>query len=262
MRIFAAADTHVLQNPDETQESQSAPGTRGGGARCTSTLSGPDTAFLCRVVPYRAAELARDELRVMTVRAQQLVVGAGGADPPTLEKADAVGVHHGSQPMGDDDVGTPLHQRFQSQLYPVFCLAIQAGGGFIQNQNVRIAQEHAGDRDPLPLSSREIPALLAQKGIQAPRHLFDERQRARGFMQAVAFPHALEAEQVKRHCLESGLIVETCGSHGQTLKLLPPLTITVESLLQGLDLLRRSVAATVGRTAPAQSTAPPVVWES
>jgi diaminobutyrate-2-oxoglutarate transaminase len=94
-------------------------------------------------------------------------------------------------------------------------------------------------------------AVVFQNAVNVIADEFGLQRKGRGFMQALAFPNPLEAEKVKRHCLESGLIVETCGSRGQTIKLLPPLTITVESLRCGLDLLRRSVAATVNCATPA-----------
>jgi diaminobutyrate-2-oxoglutarate transaminase len=37
------------------------------------------------------------------------------------------------------------------------------------------------------------------------------------------------------------LIIETCGSRGQVVKLLPPLTLTDAELASGLDILEQAV---------------------
>jgi diaminobutyrate-2-oxoglutarate transaminase len=42
------------------------------------------------------------------------------------------------------------------------------------------------------------------------------------------------------------LIVETCGPRNEVLKLLPPLTIEVDTLRRGLDLLEAAFVDVVG----------------
>ncbi|QUC64083.1 diaminobutyrate--2-oxoglutarate transaminase [Nitrosopumilus sp. K4] len=49
------------------------------------------------------------------------------------------------------------------------------------------------------------------------------------------------AGAIKQKCFENGLILETCGSDDQVVKLLPALTITENELQEGLDLLEKSV---------------------
>lgn len=50
------------------------------------------------------------------------------------------------------------------------------------------------------------------------------------------------AEDVRATCFQHGLIIETCGNSGQVLKLLPPLTISEEELIKGLNIIDKSVA--------------------
>ncbi|WP_222106160.1 aspartate aminotransferase family protein [Catellatospora sichuanensis] len=45
------------------------------------------------------------------------------------------------------------------------------------------------------------------------------------------------ASKVSQLCFDRGLVVETCGRNGEVLKVLPPLTISEENLLQGLDTI-------------------------
>lgn len=49
------------------------------------------------------------------------------------------------------------------------------------------------------------------------------------------------AEKIVRKAFEGGLVVERCGSEGQVIKVLPPLTIDGKTLQQGLDILDKSV---------------------
>jgi 4-aminobutyrate aminotransferase / (S)-3-amino-2-methylpropionate transaminase / 5-aminovalerate transaminase len=43
---------------------------------------------------------------------------------------------------------------------------------------------------------------------------------------------------------ENGVIVLTCGTHGNVLRFLPPLTISDELLNEGLDVLANALSAT------------------
>ncbi len=49
------------------------------------------------------------------------------------------------------------------------------------------------------------------------------------------------AKSVSRRCFEHGLIIERCGRDDSTLKILPPLNIAKEHLLEGLDILAEAI---------------------
>lgn len=49
------------------------------------------------------------------------------------------------------------------------------------------------------------------------------------------------ASRITRSAFERGLIIETCGSRGQVIKLLPPLTLSDAELASGLDILEQAV---------------------
>lgn len=70
---------------------------------------------------------------------------------------------------------------------------------------------------------------------------FGLNRKGRGFMQALKFDDPLVTQAVKSKCFDAGLIIENCGPKGQVLKLLPPLTISEESLSEGLFLLRDTI---------------------
>lgn len=64
----------------------------------------------------------------------------------------------------------------------------------------------------------------------------------RGMMVGLRFREAILAGEVSAACFEAGLLVETCGPNGNTLKLLPPLTTPSSVLFDGLEILAGAVA--------------------
>ena len=74
--------------------------------------------------------------------------------------------------------------------------------------------------------------------------------RGRGAMLAIEFtlpgslePDAAAVGQVARACHQDGLLVLTCGTYGNVIRLLPPLVIGEELLAEGLDVLADAVRA-------------------
>jgi diaminobutyrate-2-oxoglutarate transaminase len=73
--------------------------------------------------------------------------------------------------------------------------------------------------------------------------------RGRGLIQGLASTFVPTfARDVSRAAFSKGLIVETSGSLGEVLKLLPALTIDDETLQRGLDIIESSVAAVLRRS--------------
>jgi len=60
--------------------------------------------------------------------------------------------------------------------------------------------------------------------------------RGKGMMQAYDFRDGAAAKAVTKECFEHGLLVCPCGTGGQVIKLIPPLTIPDEDLNAGLDI--------------------------
>ena len=65
--------------------------------------------------------------------------------------------------------------------------------------------------------------------------------RGRGLIQGLDCGVPGAAGRISRAAFERGLIVETAGADDEVVKLLPPLTLTVEELERGLDLLTEGV---------------------
>jgi len=57
------------------------------------------------------------------------------------------------------------HQSIHGLLNQRLGLGVQAGGGFIENQDGRIGQECAGESDALTLAARQLDAPLPHQGV-------------------------------------------------------------------------------------------------
>ncbi len=64
----------------------------------------------------------------------------------------------------------------------------------------------------------------------------------RGMMQGVDFGTGEFASAVCRHCFKAGLIIETSGRHDQVVKVLAPLTTTLDVLNRGLDIVAEATS--------------------
>ncbi|WP_069811959.1 diaminobutyrate--2-oxoglutarate transaminase [Streptomyces sp. TP-A0874] len=68
--------------------------------------------------------------------------------------------------------------------------------------------------------------------------------RGRGLAWGIEFADKDRASAVCKRAFELGLLVETSGPQSEVVKLLPPLTVTLEELDEGLRILARSVRET------------------
>lgn len=93
-------------------------------------------------------------------------------------------------------------------------------------QHVHAAGQHAQARLQHSLESLGIAAHI----------------RGRGLIIGVEFAHPAMAAAVSKACFERGLVIETAGFDDQVLKLLPSLTISLEDLNVGLDIIEQSMA--------------------
>lgn len=96
------------------------------------------------------------------------------------------------------------------------------------------------ERGTLDKGKRIMGALTATAGsVPGPPILV----RGRGLAWGLAFADGDLASKVSATAFEAGLLVETAGSRGQVVKLLPPLTISDAELDEGLTLLDEAVRA-------------------
>jgi 4-aminobutyrate aminotransferase/(S)-3-amino-2-methylpropionate transaminase len=55
-------------------------------------------------------------------------------------------------------------------------------------------------------------------------------------------PATDEAKQLVNECLNSGLVILTCGSHGHIIRIMTPLVISASQLEKGLSILEDGLA--------------------
>jgi 4-aminobutyrate aminotransferase/(S)-3-amino-2-methylpropionate transaminase len=93
-------------------------------------------------------------------------------------------------------------------------------------------------------AARRIESLMLPRLRElASRHPVIGDVRGRGAMLAIELrtpdrlPDPATTQAVARACHEAGLLVLTCGTHGNVLRFLPPLVIDDATLTRGLDIL-------------------------
>lgn len=105
--------------------------------------------------------------------------------------------------------------------------------------------------EDLPGAARRIESVLRPALEQAQQqHPSIGDVRGRGAMLAIEFvrpgttePDAAEAGRVARACHAAGVVVLTCGTYGNVIRLLPPLVITDELLADGLQVLLDAIGS-------------------
>ena len=127
------------------------------------------------------------QMRIHAAPDDEFGVRAGFDDAPMLHNDDPVGIFDGRQPVCDDQRGAPLHEGIQRVLHAAFRFRIECRGRFVKNQDRRIFQEGAGNRQPLPLPAGKFDAFFAHQRVETLRHRFDEFERVRGFGGGVYF---------------------------------------------------------------------------
>ncbi|GAA4408213.1 4-aminobutyrate--2-oxoglutarate transaminase [Tsukamurella soli] len=114
------------------------------------------------------------------------------------------------------------------------------------------------------MAEYDLPGRAAALGARAKQTLTDLAAdvpaigdvRGRGLMLAVEFvgadgitPDAALTKAVAARCLEQGVLVLTCGTYGNVIRLLPPLVIAEETLDEGLAILVDTIRALAGAQA-------------
>ncbi len=88
-------------------------------------------------------------------------------DPAVAQDDDPVGVAHGREAVGDHDTGAPGHHYVEAGLDLLLGEGINAGGGLVEDEDRRVLQQHARQRDQLALAHRQTRAALADRGVEA-----------------------------------------------------------------------------------------------
>ncbi|MDR6413411.1 4-aminobutyrate--2-oxoglutarate transaminase [Pseudarthrobacter sulfonivorans] len=126
---------------------------------------------------------------------------------------------------------------------PVACAAALAAIGSMEEYNLAGRARHIEELATGRL--RELQAELADAGKAVVGDI-----RGRGAMLAIELVRAGSKEPnpeltktVAAACLKEGVIILTCGTYGNVIRLLPPLVITDALLNDGLDVLAAAIKA-------------------
>ena len=94
-------------------------------------------------------------------------MAAGLDDAAVVEHDDLVGVAHGREPVRDRDRRPALREPVERLLHEPLGLGVERARRLVEDEDRRVAQDRARDRDPLLLAAGEAVAALADDGVVA-----------------------------------------------------------------------------------------------
>ena len=86
---------------------------------------------------------------------------------PFVHHDDLVGALHGREAVGDDQRGASFDHAAERVAHAEFGFRVHAGGGFVEDQDLRLVGQGAGERDELLLAGGERRAALADFFVEA-----------------------------------------------------------------------------------------------
>ena len=101
----------------------------------------------------RPLELQSRQTRIKPVCRDELGMRALLDDLALIHHQDAVAGQDGGEAVCDHQRGAMSHQLFERGLHQRLAFGVECGGGFIEQQQRRIAQDRASDRDALTLAA-------------------------------------------------------------------------------------------------------------
>ncbi|MGF6674388.1 hypothetical protein OKW44_002240 [Paraburkholderia sp. WSM4174] len=107
------------------------------------------------------AKLQGGKLGIERRAQKQVGVTALRDDAALLQHDNAVRLLYGREAVRDDQRGAVLRGIVQRLLYEAFAGSVERAGGLVQQQDGRILQDRAGDRNALALSARQSYSALA-----------------------------------------------------------------------------------------------------
>src|SRR4051812_15597898 len=185
----------------------------------------PENDMQCLRLGRRLLSPILVQAPVVAAGRQQLLVRALLDDPAVLEHDDLAGALDRGQPVRDHDRGAAGQQAPQAVLDPALGVHVDVRGGLVQDQDPRVGDERAGERDELALPGRELHAALADRRVVALGEARDElvrpnrvRRRRDVLGRRVGAPErdvladrAAEQERLLRH--DAHLRAQRGGSH-------------------------------------------------
>ncbi len=101
-------------------------------------------------------------------------------DAAVLDDEDDVGVEDRREPVRDHEARAAFHQRHERGLDRRFVGRVERAGRFVEDEDARVLEQHARDREPLALAAGELVAALADDRVVAVGQRRDEVVDVRG----------------------------------------------------------------------------------
>src|SRR5580704_13351183 len=158
-RISAVSDWKM-------RTSRSAPGL--GAARRAERnnfMRRPGQEVLVLLVPKIAVDVAALDQRC---------VRTDVVDPPAFEHEDRIGRDQRGQPVRNDDQRAALGDAHQIGVDDRLALGVERARRLVEDQDPRVGDQRAGDRQPLPLTARQIGRAFVDEGVVAALQPLDE----------------------------------------------------------------------------------------
>ena len=108
---------------------------------------------------------------------EQLVVVAVGDDPAVVEHDDLVGQRDRREAVGDHERRAPRHRLASASLISLLGRGVDRGGRVVEDQDARVGQQRARDRQALALAAGERQPALADARVVALGQALDELVR-------------------------------------------------------------------------------------
>lgn len=121
------------------------------------------------------------------------------------------------------------------------------GGGSAVGQAAAVATIGVIEREGLAENARRLgERLTARLDEIAERHTDFRQVRGPGLMVGCEFAAGAagktQATAIAKRCVDAGLLLLTCGTHGNVVRWIPPLVVTEAELDEGLAIFERAVS--------------------
>src|SRR6266700_2861882 len=148
--------------------------------RANATAADASFSSRCRLLGLLLL-LQRPHLGVRAVALQQLPVRSALDDTALIQNENLVRVHHRGQAVSDHQRRSPPGDAVELGLDALLGFRVERRGRLVEDEDARIFQDGAGDRDALFLAAGELQAPLAYARFVLLGKALDEFVDMRGF---------------------------------------------------------------------------------
>src|SRR5262245_33911867 len=106
--------------------------------------------------------------------AQEFLVPSGFDDRAVLDHEDAVGMHDRGQAVSYDQRGSAFTQMTHRVLDLALRFAVEGSGRLVEQDDRRVLDQRARDRDALALPARQLQPVLTDRRVVSSRKAHDE----------------------------------------------------------------------------------------